>query len=284
MKTKKILPLAALGAAGLTALGAGLRRWQLDTAFEPSGLLTPNAPATWALLAFLALGALGVLALTRLAPRGWEGEYLELFHCKNPAVTALYALAGGLTVWAGARGLLLWRLGQETPACRAALCVCLIPAGLAMVYTGALNRSAQRGRGCKSIPLLLPGYCACLWLVTVYQENCAYPNRMEYLFLLLGAALGTVALCAMAGFSFGQGRPRWFCAWAAAAWLCIAVDLAGRGDAVMGPAEAGFGLYLLLQAALLLFRAHYPPALRGPEPDGGDAPLGKEETEGTSDE
>lgn len=259
------LPLAAFVAGA-----AGLRYWQRVAAFEPDGLLTPGAPATWCLLALFAAGAVAFALLGRRLTHGvaWRG-YLSAFSLPHPLWLLVYLLAGGLLVGAGVLGIQQHRLGLDDQLSRYVLSILLVPTGPAVALVGWLNTQRQESQGRFAWPLLVPGWCGCVWLIAAYQAHTAQPNAWAYAPYFLGGVCAVAACYAMASFSFERPRP------AGLLWLC-AMSLVLLGTAVVdGWLERdyyvllvclGFMVYVATQMKCLLYRAQTPAQLELWEP------------------
>lgn len=261
----------ALPLAAAMAVAAALRVWQRATAFEPdTGLLIPGMPATWCLtgLLLLAAAALGLLAWRTVKDREFR-SYLDAFSCAPLPVWPVYVLAGALMVAAGLLGLREWALGLANQTSRLILSVGLLPAGLGTALVGWLNAQAQEGKGRFAWPLLLPGYCGCLWLICAYQAYAGDPNEMEYLFCFLGMVCAVVCCYLTAAFSFEKPVPL-PCLWTgAAALLLLATAVVDQVAAKAWPAlltTLGYGLYLAAQLMCLLSRCDRPAPLELWEP------------------
>lgn len=274
---------------------AGLRYWQRVSAFEETGLLTPGAPATWCLVGLVLLSAVGFFLLARLllgpakarrlredGPRG----YLAAFSLPHRALMVVYLLAGGLLLAAGLIGIrnhqaaaqLMKTTGmtaKELAAVNVELAgyyrlsyyvfsIALVPTGLDLALVGWLNAQRQEAQGRFAWPLLLPGWCGCIWLIAAYQAQTAQPGVMTYAFYFLGALSAVGACYMMASFSFERPRPVW------TAWLCAmgltllgtaAVDGYLLGNTYRLLVCLGFMIYLAAQLKCLLYRSQVPADL-----------------------
>lgn len=201
-----LLPLlAVIGGAG----GFFLRRWELSTAFETSGLVTPYAPASIALIVLSVVLALALVLLCRkpknelktygdafFAPGSWLSLAVNALASACLFVAALAGLRSELTTWPRSiLRLLLW-----------ALCI----AALFCVFSIALSnfRSVSRKY---NVTLLIPAYMSCLWLVSAYQQHAADPVILDYVYELLAIICTLLGLYFAAAFSFARGRV-WRCA------------------------------------------------------------------------
>lgn len=268
MKKRLVFGLTLLAAMGGCA---ALRYWQRAAAFERgSGLLTPGAASTMCLLALLLAAAAAFALLGRWALKGgaWR-SYLAAFALPHRALLAVYLLAGALLVGAGLVGIGRWRVGLDDQLSRFVLSVLLLPTGLDVALVGWLNAQRQEAQGRFAWPLVVPGWCGCVWLIAAYQANTAQPNTWGYAPYLLGALCAVAACCAMAAFSFERPRPLW-CLWLCAAALALlstaVVDAVLAENTCQLLVCLGFMLYLAAQLKCLLYRAGRPAALELWEP------------------
>ena len=216
---RKEVFLPGLAVAG-GAAGFALRRWQLASAFEPdTGLPISGAPATWALLALslLMAGALLLLCLGKHYP--FPGGYGEAFSCPAPAYAAAVVAAGFLLCAGGILKLLeLPAVLQEDTGTastgfravlsslpKVLLVLLCFAAAVSIVLTAKRNFRGG-GRGKRSVPLLIPPFLSCLWLISAYQQRAADPVLMDYLYQLFGIIAVLLALYYMAGFSFETAK------------------------------------------------------------------------------
>lgn len=218
MRKHVLPPLLALAGGGV---GFALRRWLLETGFEPdTQLLIPGSPALYALVgfsAFLVLIFLGFsLRQEKTLPRGLafaagKGNTL--------AVTALILGAMLLVVSAGMELLAhsyagalpvyqeespLVRISSRVlPILRLGLCVLGLPAGF--FWSRALLRGES---GQESLSTLAPCALYCVWLISAYQTWSADPVVQNYVYEVLAIAASLLGFYFIAGHSFGNGRPR----------------------------------------------------------------------------
>lgn len=253
-----VLSTLALGVARLF-----LRRWQLATAVEPNtGLLTPGQPATAALIAVCVLAAavLGALAWALLrgeAPKG----YLANLAAPNLAVGVLTLLAGALLFGAGVLGIRDYLLHLNERVVRLVLAICLVPTGVCVGLIGLLGQQRAEARGRFHGALAVPGYCACMWLVSSFQGHTANPNVMEYAFLLVGVSCVIIACYAAASFSFEKPRPILCGFFAAMGVVLMMVAAADRPRGMDLLTLLGFEGYLLAQLLCLVACRVAPPQL-----------------------
>lgn len=270
---KKYLPIPILTAV-LGGVSFILRRWQLATAFEPeTGLLIPGAPATYLLVAVTILGAAAYLLLCRgCGKESYPDSYAHCFHAPNPVPLAMCVLAGGLLVAAGILGIWEVARGATEQWSRAVLGAGTILTGIALEEIGRRNFAGKPEKGRLALVLLVPGYCACGWLVVAYQGHTVNPNVMEYMFLMLGIVAAILGCYFLAAFSFEGPKPRlavWSCAMAV---QLLCTSLADGGDAMNSCIAGAFALYLFTQMTVLLYRGSVPsdlPALELPPLEDG---------------
>lgn len=207
-----VLPILTTVFAGA---GFWLRKAQIQTAFEDTGLLQSGSGYTYALVALwlaaaavcLGLGWLSGKGLAGSAKRGLMPEgYTPYFHL-NTAAAGVSALGGALMALGG--GLALsrsWRLLVTDKLAMIWGAVMLL-VGLAAVY-GAFHTSWDgTKRGLFAWELLAGCFGCCVWLVRIYQEHTANPCVMEYAPIFLGVICAGVGWLGMASFSFEKVRP-----------------------------------------------------------------------------
>lgn len=268
MKKQWTFPLAL---AALMLVAGMLRFWQRDTAFErDTGLLIPGMPATVCLTAFVVLGAavLGLLAWRTVKGRTFR-SYLDGFACPAKVAWPVYILAGAMLVAAGAMGLHERAMGLSGQVSRLILSVGLFPAGVGVGLVGWLNSQTEEGKGRFAWPLLLPGYCGCLWLICAYQTHTGNPNEMEYLFYFLGMVCAVVCCYLMAAFSFEKPMAL-ACLWTgSAALVLLATALVDQlflqgdepGSRMTQYVILGYMLYVAAQLVCLWRRSGDPAQL-----------------------
>ena len=254
-------PLAfGLSLLAVMAGSAGLRYWQRTAAFEPgTGLLTPGAASTWCLVGLLVIAAAAFVPLGRWALRdGTWRSYLASFALPHRVLLAVYLLAGAFLVGAGMVGVRQYQTGLNDQLSRYICSIALVPTGLDVALVGWLNAQRQEAQGRFAWPLLVPGWCGCVWLIAAYQAHTAQPNVMAYALYFLGAVCAVTGCYAMASFSFERPRPVW-CLWLCAMALTLLatalVDAVMLKDSYKTLVCLGFMLYLAAQLKCLLRRA-----------------------------
>lgn len=245
------------------AAGFFLRRWQVDTAFEPvTGLLTPGRPATYALAALLAVAALTALGLALRLLRGDAPKgYLANLAAPNLGVGILIMLAGALLFAGGVLGVRDYALRMNERGVRLMLGLCLAASGVCVGLVGLLGQQRQEGKGRFFGPLLAPAFCACVWVLATYQGHIANPNMMEYVFLVLGVLCVILACYAMASAAFEKPRPVLCAFFSAMGVILLMVSAADRPWGMDALAIWGFALYLFAQLTCLLSCRMCPPEL-----------------------
>lgn len=209
----------------LAALGAVVRRWQITSAFEGElRLSVPNAPASWALIAFYAvvLAMCTLLAWSEKFPvqlgQGGRSLWDQAFAARRDPVYLVAVEAGALLTLAAA--LFLFRDAAEmnalrqltgegdSPLLQFLLGVLVLPGAFAMGVT-AFSAFSQRGQDRGSVFLLLPSLMSCMWLLEGYRSNAADPVLWDYVPLLLAVAAGLAFQLECAGLALsGRANPR----------------------------------------------------------------------------
>ena len=196
-----ILPLllVLLGGAG----GFFLRRWELATVFEPSGLAILWSPPSLILIA-LSVVLAAAFALFCRKTRHAPADYNEAFSAQNNWLYLIVmALAAATMLFAGILGLRY--NGYCGILCKLTNFMCL----LSFFCILAAAWSNFRGKSLRFSPTLLaPGYTLCLWLVSAYQQQAADPVVLDYVYELLAIICTLIGLYFSAGFSFGRPKIR----------------------------------------------------------------------------
>lgn len=248
-----LLPvLAVFGGLG----GFFLRRWELSSAFEASGLAIPWAPAS-----LLLVGLSAVLALVfALLCRGSVNKlttYADAFSSSaNWVYLIVAALAAAHLLIAGVSGVIGDLNGGDPGLLRMLLWIACILTFPCVVLTALTNFHAK-GRQ-YSLLLLVPAYMCCLWLVVAYQRRDADPVVLAYVYEMLAIICALLGFYFQAGFSFERAKV-WRCA-----FFCLMsvyfsmVTLADGHDMVFLLLFLFSILYQLASVTVLLRRAFCP--------------------------
>ena len=216
-----ILPLllALLGGAG----GFFLRRWELATVFEESGLATLWSTPSLILMALSVVLAVA-FALLCSKTKHKPADYREAFCAQNNWVyLILMTLSAATMLFAGILGLRY--NGYCGILCKLMNMMCL----LSFVCVLAAAWTNFRGKPLRySLPLLAPGYTLCLWLVSAYQQRAADPVVLDYVYELLAIICTLIGIYFSVGFSFG--RPK--------IWRCAVFSLLGIYFSIVTLADA----------------------------------------------
>lgn len=253
MRKDIFLPLLALLGGGV---GFVLRLWQLSSGFDrETQLFRPGLPATWVLLAVLAL--LAVLFL--LLPRGSAApvDYAQAFYCPSACYMTLMAAGGFVLLASAALGVLegmgQLRIGLSStgPIMQLLTAVLAVPAGLAALLLGKGN---YRGHLPQIHPLLaaLWAYLPLPWIVEVYQNNSRQPATMLYLFPLLAVIATTLAFYYGVCFAFDGHRPRLCLFFSLMGVVLLLTALADRPSLFHAALSLGCVLLLLAQSYSLI--------------------------------
>lgn len=278
---KKSVSFALALAAALVA-GVSARLWQRSAAFEPdTGLLTPGMPGTYCLMAVVLLAAVGFFLLGRWVSRDVSlSSYLGAFSSPFRGMSVFYALAGALLVAGGVLGVMDYRQDPDGRLSWLIFGVCMCLSGVGVVLVGWLNAAKTEAAGRFAWPLLLPGYCGCVWLIACYQDRAAEPNVMVHVFYLLGAVCAVLCCYTIASFSFEKPQALATLWLGSMAVLCLLMsalaDLPAEGRRMELLVSLGYALYLALQLTALLKRCAVPAALERWVPSSGEK---KEEAE-----
>lgn len=258
----------------LGVLGALVRRWQLNTAYEEGGFLTRGAPATAALIAFLVLAAAVCFLLAsttrcRFPQKGRMSRWDLAFAAEgDTGYMTLMVLAALCTLVVCP---ILLREAAELYAIRKAtregdnglllaiLAVCALPGGGALILS-ARDAFRMKGRGRENSLLLLPAVLGCVWVLNAYRANAADPVRWNYVPLVLAAGVGMLFYMACAGLSFESGHPREMLWLGAMTVVTSAVALISRPGLGMTALLAGQTLAALAALWVVPHNLLHPPA------------------------
>lgn len=276
MRREILLPGLALAGG---AAGFALRRWELNTAFEPeTGLPIAGAPATWALLALSLLMAGLILLLCTGHHFAFPGGYDQAFR-SDSSLYVIAIIASGFLMGVGGilklrelpaalegySGLAVRGVASALPMLLLSV-LCLVSA--ACIVLIARNNYRGDGKGARSMLLLAPAYAACMWLISAYQFRAADPVIEDYIYQLLAVIALLLALYFMAGFSFEKTKVKRTAFFSLLGIYLSAVSLAGTDDLSALALFAFAILYLTASAAVLLYNdrrlldaelSHQPP-------------------------
>ena len=263
---------------------AGLRYWQRRAEFDVDGLLTVGpASICLVILVILSAGAFLWLSQTslahvtarRLQRQKMREGYLASFALPHKAMILVYLLAGGLLLAAGLLGVGEYRAQLSGKISYYIFSIALVPTGLDLALIGWLGAQKEEAQGRFAWPLVVPGWCGCIWLISAYQSQTAQPNAMAYGLYFLGALSAVGASYMMASFSFERPRPV-ACAWLSAMGLILlstaAVDGWVRKDTPQLLTCLGYMIYLAGQLKCLLYRTEVPAQLIPWTPAEGEIP------------
>lgn len=250
---KKHILLPALAWAGGIA-GFALRRWELNTAYDPATkLMSVTAAGILLVLLMAALAAVFATAcrkLPKMAASDW-------FYAPASGY-AMAALAGGLVMLIA--GMLTLRQTYGAPDRRALSLL----ASLLLIVGGAMAAMAApktyRGVWSEGMPILLmgPAFGTLLWLVTVYQQHSRQPKVQLYAWQLLSAVAIVLALYGQVTLALDKGGAGRTCVYGL---LAVALTPAALADGV-GLAHTlvwlGSAVWLTAQTYMLLNAAFGP--------------------------
>lgn len=289
--------LAWLGSAAAAAvLAAVLRRWQLSSAFEASGLAVPNAQSSVILLCILVMSAAWFMLLAlnqRLTKQPmaagqahrWDLVFLDVGDPVYPGLVvaaSLLALAAAPVLLPV--GVSQWQLYQEAVAAgldppssngmlTIATAVGALLAALGLLQMGRDGlRPGKRGRGGYSAAL--PGVAGCIWMMECFRGHAANPVLWDYAPQLLAITCGMMLYMDFAGMSAGASRPRrllWLAGMtmvlSAVSMVSAAADLSAAAAMGGSVVSAQLGDLLLLSSQILASIAilwRLPPNLENP--------------------
>lgn len=308
--------LAGTAIAALAA--AGLRCWQLHSAFEPdTGFIIPGSQASVILVCAAVMAAAWFVILSiyqPVCPKPPEGEedhrwdviFLDAGDRVYPMLEVAAAFLAILAVPVlFVVGMGQFRLYQDLLAAQLqipsnnGLLTLAAAAGAFLAAIGLLQTAREGlrpGRPDKArLAAALPGVAGCIWLMETFRTHAANPVLWDYAPHLLAIVLGMEFYLDFAGMSVGAAHPRrllWMAAMtvvvSAAALASTAAEvfaLAGQGGSLCTAQLGDLCLLLsqLLAAAGVLWRL--PPNLEHPpeRPEAGPDPI-QEIQEETRDE
>ncbi len=209
-----LLPVMSLLTA--TALTA-LRQWQLSTAFDTDGVLISGRPATWALLAAVAVSALlWALGSRALAP-------CKALSSRRQMLPGLLTLLGALAIVCGSAMSLYWDLHQREILALAAACAGIIAALCLCVSAGA----ALQGKSVLSGLHIVPYLFLMIKLVSDFRSWSTDPVVWDYCFRHFALIFSLCGLYQFASFCFRAGKRRLTAFWAAGAVAFCAASVPG---------------------------------------------------------
>ena len=205
MRKHIIYPLLALF---LGVCGA-LCYWKLMLGSGDS-LPAPGEPIGIALLA-LCGATLVLFLLLALKSKGLQGGALYTMPSTFRAVLLLGCAAGLLfsSMLHLKTVMDVMERGGSLLSCilELVLVVFAIPAMVSVAFL-AKDAKAGTGRSHDSLTVLFPVLYGWFWLIDLYRRHSANPVLWDYIFLLLAAIFLLLAAFGRAGFSFGDGKPR----------------------------------------------------------------------------
>lgn len=251
MKKEILLPaLAWVGGAA----GFFLRRWELNTAYDPATRLMSVTFAGILLVVLMAALALvfcfGCRGMGKRAARDWFYD--------PSAGYAVTALSGALVMLiAGGLGLYrLYTTADRTVMCLVAFVLLVVGGGMAAMTT----RDMYRGLWSEKLPIQLmgPAFAALVWLVCVYQQHARQPEVRLYAWQILSAVAIVLALYEQASLSLEKGGGARTCVFGLLAVALTPAALADGVGLVFTLVWLGSALWLTAQSHLLL-RAAFDP-------------------------
>ncbi|MCD7927709.1 MAG: hypothetical protein LUF80_02440 [Oscillospiraceae bacterium] len=244
-----LLPVVC-GAAGFC-----LRRQQLLTGFESTGLAVPGNGYALLLIA-LSLVTAAVCLLLCLRCKRTPQSYSEAFASTGNAFYLFFVLLAAVLLLAaavlGLRELMLEAQGGASVSWLQILlwCMCLVSAVCVLtVALGNFRYSGRRSTGRQrqySLALLALPYTGCLWLIAAYQQVSADPVVLSYIYQILAIICVLLATYFIASFSFQRPRPR----------LCLMFSLLGIYLSIVTLADGHDWPTRLLLLASILYLSH----------------------------
>ncbi len=240
IRTKKILTPVLVVILG--AIGAVLRKIELNTVYEPSGLAKEWQPITIALVVLSVLAAAYFLFSCRgLKKLSAEEGYNEVFAGGGIAPFALSALA---TAGIAVGSVLYFMKGGETILSGVLMLIGLV----ASVSVIGLAYGVYKKRGDAKMAAAFSTIVVifvCFWMVLEYKFRSADPVLLDYVYDFLALCSAALAFYYKAGFAFGRPNPANTMIFSClSAYFCIVAIPGASGTAQL--------LYFISLALLLL--------------------------------
>lgn len=265
----EIIGLPLLAVAG-GAAGFLLRRWELASAFEDTGLaILWTAPTLLLIALSVALAAAFALLCRRY--RYSPKTHSEAFaNPGNWASLGVFLVSAGCLLLAGLeRGRA--ELGAESPRMLVLLLSLLCAISCVCICVTAVHNFRDGGRQ-YSLALLVPAYTSCLWLVTAYQNRASDPVVLDYVYEMLAIICTLLGLYFMAGFSFGKGKT-WRCAFFSLLGIYFSLLTLADGHDLGGRMFFLFAALHQMNALPSLLRGALTPPADAEEPEPTDTDL-----------
>lgn len=278
MRGRKVL-IWAVPALALLLGGAGALAYHrfLAVAIEPNtALLKPGMPQTYLVVGLAAVAAAIMAVFAWMASKGdYPDSYGHCLYAPHPLPLAVCVVAGGLMVAAGLLAVSGYITRADRQVSRVVLGALTLPTGILLEEIARRNYRGEAQKLRLSGLLLVPGYCACAWLVYAYQTHTANPVILDYMFLLLGIAAAILAFYYQASFAFERPKPG-RAVWSAGMAVVLLLTAMGHMENAMTMCLCGgVSLYLVTQMTVLLYRGMHPaqlPPLELPPAEEENAP------------
>ena len=204
MRKSAFLPWLALA---LGAVGALIRRTELNTVFDPSsGLPKSGAGVTVALIVLTAAAIAGAVAAGVIYSKSFTAAagYSEAFKTKSYLVFMLKALAGIAVI---VTDILLSRSDTDiiglTGMAKWIFVLLLALAGFGLSVMAYCSYT-MRGSSFLQLGSVMPALLFCYWMVALYRINAGNPVLLDYAYPCLALAAGALSAYYSAGFAFGK--------------------------------------------------------------------------------
>lgn len=278
---KKHILLPALAWVGGVA-GFALRRWELNTAYDPqTHLMGVTLPGILLTVLMAALAVVFILTNRKMPARvGADWFYAPA------SGYAMVSMTGGLLMLiAGGMGLKQMYAGGERNMMALLTFLLLIVSG---ATASVLAREVYRGiwsTQATPIMLMLPSFAVLFWLVTVYQQHARQPEVQLYAWQLLSAVAIMLALYGYASLSLEKGSAGRTCVYGLLAIAMAPIALADGVGLVHTLVWLGGAVWLTAQCYMTLgvaFDSDWPERMCPEEAE--EQPEQDDELEDTNDE
>jgi hypothetical protein len=205
---RKNAVLASVSALVLSAAGFIIRRAQLATGYEPSGLPVRGAAVSTAMTALTAvviIAALAAAIIVKIRSKPIPG-YKNAFADVGLSYFLLILLVGVAWIVASALHYMSLRAAAPVPTVDAVFCILSALSALSVIL---LAYSSYTGRkfGMSLIFTIVPELFFCLWLVLLYRANQTNPVLSKYVYECLAIASSTISFYSVTAYAYGKTVP-----------------------------------------------------------------------------
>jgi hypothetical protein len=246
---RKNAVIAAVAAIVFAVAGFFLRRVQIMTGFEPSGLALRGAAITTlmpALAAVVVIAAVAIATIVKIRANPVTG-YKNAFADGGLSYFVLVLALGFAWAVASAAHFVSLRASGAMTRGDIVFCLLSILAALSVIF---LAHSSYTGRkyGMSLIFTVVPEIFFCFWLVVLYRDNQTNPVFAKYVYECLAIAATTLSFYSVTAYAYGKATPGLAVLGFATSVFFSAVTLA---DPIATPLRVIFAAILILQTGNL---------------------------------